>query len=106
VVNDGPLPSGTTRRRVELRLRKPWFAWGARPTVSVDGVGHPAQWGSGTWVLPDDGNVEFAVVCVSRGRRFGAASVRVVAAEAVGAVLEYRAGALPFGAGTLDVRRG
>jgi hypothetical protein len=103
VVTEAPLPSGTTRRRVELRLHRPWFAWGARPTVSVDGVGQPAQWGSGTWVLPDEGSVEFAVFCINRRWRFGAASVRVDAARAAGAVIEYRAGALPVGAGSLVV---
>jgi hypothetical protein len=105
VVTEAPLPSGTTRRRVELRLHRPWFAWGARPTVSVDGVGQPAQWGSGTWALPDDGDVEFTVFCINRGWRFGAASVRVPTASAAGAVIEYRAGALPVGPGTLVVRQ-
>lgn len=104
MVTEAPLPSGTTRRRVGLHLQKPWFAWGARPTVSVDGVGQPAQWGAGTWVLPDEGSVEFAVFCINRSWRFGAASVRVDAASAAGAVLEYRAGALPFGAGSLVLR--
>ncbi|WIB27149.1 hypothetical protein [Curtobacterium sp. MCSS17_015] len=103
-MNPAPLPSGTTRRRVELRLRKPWFAWGARPTVTVDGVGNPAQWGTGTWALPDGRAVEFGVYGINRGWRFGAASVRVEAAAAgAGAVLEYRAGLLPFGRGTLVV---
>lgn len=105
MVTDGPLPSGTTRRRVELRLRKPWFTLGARPTVTVDGVGHPAQWGTGTWVLPDDGAVTFGVFCITRGWRFGAASLRVEAASATGAVLAYRAGVLPVGPGTLVLER-
>jgi hypothetical protein len=105
VVTEAPRPSGTTRRRVELRLHKPWFAWGARPTVGVDGVGQPAQWGSGTWALPDEGSVEFVVVCVNRGWRFGPASVRVQAAEVAGGVIDYRAGALPIGPGTLVVGR-
>jgi hypothetical protein len=104
VVSPAPSPSGTTRRRIELRLRKPWFAWGARPTVTVDGVGHPAQWGSGTWVLPDEGGVEFGVYCINRGWRFGAAAVRVDAA-AEGMRIEYRAGVLPIGPGTLEVTR-
>ncbi|MBM7476367.1 hypothetical protein [Curtobacterium herbarum] len=103
-MTEAPLPSGTTRRRVELRLHEPWFAWGARPTVVVDGVSQPAQWGSGTWALPDAGSVEFAVFGINRRWRFGAASVRVDAAAAAGAVIEYRAGALPFGPGTLVVR--
>ncbi|PZE86567.1 hypothetical protein [Curtobacterium sp. MCBD17_032] len=103
-MNPAPSPSGTTRRRIGLRLRKPWFAWGARPTVTIDGVGHPAQWGSGTWVLPDDGVVEFGVYCINRGWRFGAATVRVDAVDA-GATLEYRAGALPIGPGTIAISR-
>ncbi|PYY36825.1 hypothetical protein DEJ16_02185 [Curtobacterium sp. MCJR17_055] len=105
MVTPAPSPSGTTRRRVELRLRKPWFAWGARPTVTVDGVGHPAQWGSGTWVLPDEGVVEFGVYCINRGWRFGAAAVRVDAATATGGRIDYRAGVVPIGPGRLEVVR-
>jgi hypothetical protein len=100
---ESPLPSGTTRRRVELRLRRPWCTWGARPTVTVDGVGQPAQWGTGTWALGEDGT-ELGVYCYNRAWRFGAAALRVdPAAGGEPLVIEYRAGLLPVGRGTLRI---
>ncbi|WP_284755850.1 hypothetical protein [Curtobacterium sp. ME-Dv--P-122a] len=97
---DTTLPSGTTKRRIELRLVRPMFAWFARPTVTVDGVGHPAQWGTGTWAVPDDGGTVIGVYLFNRAWRFGAASVSVGGATA----LEYRGGLLPVGAGRLVPR--
>ncbi|MBT2501261.1 hypothetical protein J7E22_01780 [Curtobacterium sp. ISL-83] len=97
------MPSGTTKRRVELRLRRPWATWFARPTVTIDGVGHPAQWGTGTWAVPVDGGTEIGVYLYNRVWRFGAASVRVAPGDHDGVVLEYRAGVLPVGAGRLTV---
>ncbi len=80
---------------------KPPFAWGARPTVTVDGVGQPAQWGTGTWAVPDAGGSTIGVYLFNRVWRFGAASV-VVGPTAQ--VVEYRAGLLPFARGRLVVR--
>lgn len=94
-------PSGTTRRRVELRITRPALTWFARPTVTIDGVGHPAQWGTGTWALPDDGSAVLGVYLYNRAWRFGAAS-RTVIADDAGARFEYRAGALPVGDGRLE----
>ena len=98
---DTTLPSGTTKRRIELRLVKPLFAWFARPTVTVDGVGHPAQWGTGTWAVAEDGDTEVGVYCFNRLWRFGTASATVGDADA----LTYRAGVLPVGPGRLTVGR-
>ncbi|WP_281265645.1 hypothetical protein [Curtobacterium sp. 9128] len=95
---DAVLPSGMTRRRVELRIVKPAFAWFARPTVTIDGVGHPAQWGTGTWAVPDEGTTALGVYLFNRAWRFGAASVTVTASDDV---LEYRGGLLPVGPGRL-----
>ncbi|PCN46885.1 hypothetical protein Csp2054_14915 [Curtobacterium sp. 'Ferrero'] len=91
--------SGTTRRRVELRITRPPFTWFARPTVTIDGVGHPAQWGTGTWAVPDEGGTRIGVYLYNRVWRFGAAT-RTVTADDVSLV--YRAGPLPVGAGRLD----
>jgi len=98
---DTPQPSGTTKRRITLDLGRPAITWGARPTVVVDGVGHPAQWGTGTWAVDDDGSTELGVYCFNRLWRFGAASTAVGDADA----FVYRSGALPLGAGRLTARR-
>lgn len=98
---DATQPSGTTRRRIELRLRKPALAWFARPTVVVDGRGHPAQWGTGTWGVSDAGGTEIAVYLYNRVWRFGAASTTVGGGGAAPAVLEYRVGVLPTARGRL-----
>jgi hypothetical protein len=97
---ESTLPSGTTKRRVELRIVRPVVTWWARPTVTIDGVGHPAQWGVGTWALPADGTARIGVYLFNRVWRFGAASVAVSADDA-GSGLEYRAGVLPIGRGEL-----
>lgn len=99
---DSPLPSGTTKRRLELRLVRAPFTWFARPTVTIDGVGQPAQWGTGTWAVPDDGDTVVGVYLYNRVWRFGAVSVTVGRAD----VLEYRAGLLPVGAGRLGPPEG
>ncbi|MCJ1714957.1 hypothetical protein [Curtobacterium sp. VKM Ac-2922] len=100
---DATLPSGTTRRRVELRLVRPLLTWFARPTVTIDGVGHPAQWGDGTWAVPDGGGTVIGVYLYNRAWRFGSASVDVPAA-ADGDAFEYRVGLLPVGSGTIRRR--
>lgn len=98
---DTPQPSGTTRRRITLDVRRPLVTWGARPTVTLDGVGHPAQWGTGTWAVAEDGDTEVGVYCFNRLWRFGTASATVGDADA----LTYRAGVLPVGPGRLTVGR-
>lgn len=100
-------PSGTTKRRVELRITRPPFTWFARPTVTIDGIGHPAQWGIGTWAVPDDGGTVIGVYLYNRVWRFGAAQRTVDARTATDDTDDaddrfvYRAGWLPFGAGRL-----
>ncbi|MDM7891280.1 hypothetical protein [Curtobacterium caseinilyticum] len=98
---DSPQHSGTTRRRITLDLGRPLVTWGARPTVTIDGVGHPAQWGSGTWAVAEDGSTDVGVYCFNRLWRFGAAVATVGDSDA----LTYRAGALPVGSGRLTARR-
>jgi hypothetical protein len=93
-------PSGTTKRRVELRITRPPLTWFARPTVTIDGVGHPAQWGIGTWAVPDDGGTVIGVYLYNRVWRFGSAA-RTVTAEHRDEPFVYRAGWLPFGGGRL-----
>lgn len=98
---DALQPSGTTKRRITLDLGRPLLTWGARPTVTIDGVAHPAQWGTGTWAVAEDGSTRIGVYCFNRLWRFGAASSPVGDADD----LAYRSGALPLGRGRLTTRR-
>jgi hypothetical protein len=95
---DSTLPSGTTRRRVELRITRPLLTWFARPTVTIDGVGQPAQWGVGTWAVPEDTDTVIGVSCYNRAWRWGTATVVVTPADRG---FEYRVGVLPLGPGSL-----
>lgn len=101
---DPTLPSGMTRRRVELRIRRPLVTWFARPTVVVDGVAHPAQWGTGTWAVADEGGTEIGVYLYNRLWRWGAAAVGIGAATAGREVIEYRVGLLPVGGARMTHR--
>ncbi|MGN7190249.1 MULTISPECIES: hypothetical protein [unclassified Curtobacterium] len=98
---DAPQPSGTTKRRVTLTIARPRWTWGARPTVVVDGVGHPAQWGTGTWAVADDGSTDLGVYLYNRAWRWGAAHATV--SSGAPATLTYRAPVLPLGAGSVTV---
>lgn len=88
-------------RRIELTLRRPWFALyaGIRPTLVIGGRGQPTQWGHGTWQVPADEPVTLGVYLFNRGWRFGAAEVTLQPGDAP--TLSYRAPALPFRPGRL-----
>lgn len=83
-------------RRVELTLRRPWFAlyWGIRPTLVIDGRGQPAQWGVGTWQVPSDETARIGVFLFNRVWRFGQAEFALAPHHP--SALSYRAPALPF----------
>ena len=83
-------------RRIELTLRKPWFALygGIRPTLVIGGLGQPAQWGIGTWQVPADGRVIVGVFLFNRVWRFGQAEFALEPHHPP--ALVYRAPALPF----------
>jgi hypothetical protein len=83
-------------RRIELTLRKPWFALYARirPTVVIAGRGQPAQWGIGTWQVPADQTVVLGVFLFNRMWRFGQAEFALQPDD--GPTLLYRAPSLPF----------
>ncbi|UOE44141.1 hypothetical protein [Agromyces larvae] len=94
-----------TTRRIELRMRKPWFAlyWGVKPTVVIDGRGQPTQWGVGTWQVPADETVTIGAYLFNRVWRFGAAEFALAAEHP--ASLEYAAPALPFLPGRIEPAR-
>ncbi|MGZ0711957.1 hypothetical protein ACWPKO_26830 (plasmid) [Coraliomargarita sp. W4R53] len=83
-------------RRIELMMRKPWFALyaGVRPTLVIAGRGQPVQWGLGTWQVPADETVELGVFLFNRVWRFGQADFSLKPGHAPS--IEYRAPALPF----------
>ena len=83
-------------RRIELTLRKPWFALygGIKPTLVIGGRGQPAQWGIGTWQVPADETVVVGVYLFNRMWRFGRAEFALEPHDPP--ALVYRAPALPF----------
>ncbi|MFF2371288.1 hypothetical protein [Agromyces sp. NPDC058110] len=97
------MPDGASNRtrRIELTLHKPWFAlyWGVKPTLVIGGRGQPAQWGRGTWQVPSDEAVQVGVFLFNRAWRYGRAEF--VLEPRHPPALEYRAPAVPFGAGRL-----
>ncbi|GAB3598453.1 hypothetical protein [Microbacterium tumbae] len=90
-----------TTQRVELAMRKPWFALyaGIRPTLVIEGRGQPTQWGLGTWQVPADRTVVLGVFLFNRMWRFGQAEITLEPGQR--GVLVYRAPALPFLRGRL-----
>lgn len=94
--------SGSTRSgRLELVLRRPRLSLnpGVRPTVVVDGLGQPAQWGTGTWQRPI-GDSPLGVYLYNRMWRYGVADA--ILPEYTTRVV-YLAPRLPFGRGRLLV---
>lgn len=89
-------PDESAVRRIELTLRKPWFAIyaGVRPTIVIGGRGQPAQWGVGTWQVPADETVLVGVFLFNRMWRFGEAEFALAPGDRP--ALVYRAPVLPF----------
>ncbi|WP_165068034.1 hypothetical protein [Marisediminicola senii] len=90
--------------RLRLTLRKPRIAlwWNVRPTVVIDGLGHPAQWGTGTWQVTRDrtgaAGASIGVYLFNRVWRFGAAQLDL---DGYPEDVEYVAPVLPFLPGRL-----
>ena len=91
-------------RRIELTLRKPWFAHLAaiRPTLVIAERGQPAQWGIGTWQVPADETVVVGVFLFNRMWRFGRAEFALEPHHPP--ALVYRAPALPFMRGRIRTK--
>jgi hypothetical protein len=80
--------------RLELTLRKPRLGWYPKPTVVIDGRGHPAQWGVGTWQVTTTGSSTASVFLFNRLWKFGEAEFVLGAQQP--ASLVYSAPLLPF----------
>lgn len=86
---------------MSLSLHKPWFGWFPRPTVVIDGRGHPAQWGTGTWQISTEEPTAITVFLFNRLWTYGAAELVLAAGQSP--VLKYSAPWFPFLAGTLAI---
>jgi len=93
---DAVVEADNESRRIELTMRKPWFALyaGIRPTLVIEGRGQPTQWGLGTWQVPSNRTVTLSVFLFNRLWRFGQAEFTLEPDDPP--TLEYRAPALPF----------
>ncbi|MHC5794644.1 hypothetical protein ACVXZ4_00650 [Lacisediminihabitans sp. FW035] len=92
-------PDGS--RRFELTLRRPWFGLVPKPTVVFDGRGNPAQWGTGTWMVPTEGTTVVGVYLFNRLWRFGEAEISLDGRGP--SAVTYSAPWLPFLRGSLRV---
>lgn len=97
-------PTNTTRR-FELTLQKPRLGWYPRPTVVVDGVAQPAQWGTRHWKVPGSETVQISIFVFNRGWKFGEVDFAVEPVEpleaGVARAFVYRAPWLLWGRGRL-----
>lgn len=84
---------------MSLSLRKPWLGWFPKPTVVINGRGHPAQWGTGTWQISSGEPTTVRVLLFNRLWTYGTAEF-VLATEQP-AALVYSAPWLPVPAGKL-----
>lgn len=73
---------------------------GVRPTVVIGDRGQPAQWGVGTWLVPDHEHVDVTVFLFNRLWRFGEAHAVLQPSDSG---LTYRAPLLPVGPGRILV---
>ena len=86
-----------TSRRVTIDLRRPRLRlhFGIRPTIVIDGITQPTQWGAGTWQVDADRDTAIKVFLYVAGITFGRASTTIGERGAT-----YRAPRLPFRPGT------
>lgn len=91
-------PTNTTRR-FELTLHKPWLGWFPKPTVVVDGVAQPAQWGTRNWKVPGADAATVSIFLFNRMWKFGEVNFTVEPGASV--PLVYSAPWLPFLPGKL-----
>ncbi|MEV8145549.1 hypothetical protein [Specibacter sp. NPDC078709] len=84
--------------RFELTLRKPWLGFFPKPTVVIDGVAQPTQWGTRNWKIR--GEVEVSVFLHNRFWTFGRAKFTVESGAT--APLIYSAPWLPFLPGRIE----
>ncbi|MFQ4148354.1 hypothetical protein AAGW05_06605 [Arthrobacter sp. LAPM80] len=90
-------------RHFQLTLRKPWLGWFPKPTVVVDDLAQPTQWGTRSWKVPGADTARVTVFLFNRLWKFGEVTFTVVPGESE--PLEYVAPWLPFLRGRVRVAR-
>ena len=88
-------------RRLEVVLRKPWIGWHPRPTVVFGGRSQPAQWGTGTWQVPNEESASVKVYLYNRLWAYGRAAHVLDPSEVATVRLVYSAPFFPFLGGRL-----
>ncbi|WP_104086374.1 hypothetical protein [Arthrobacter sp. GMC3] len=83
-----------TPPRFQLTLHKPWLGWFPKPTVVVNGVAQPTQWGTRNWKVPGEGAATVTIFLFNRMWKFG--EVTFVAEPGTSSSLVYSAPWLPF----------
>ncbi|WP_343318583.1 hypothetical protein AAFM46_14775 [Arthrobacter sp. TMP15] len=89
-----------TLRRFELTLRKPPLGWFPKPTVVVDGVAQPTQWGTRNWKISGAKSATVRIYLYNRMWKFG--EVNFTVEPNTPAPLVYRAPWLPFLKGKIN----
>lgn len=83
-----------TRPCFQLTLRKPRLGWFPKPTVVVNGVAQPTQWGTRTWKVPGEGAATVGIFLFNRMWKFG--EVAFVVEPNTSPALVYSAPRLPL----------
>jgi hypothetical protein len=86
-------------QRLRLTLHKHAIGWHPKPTIVFADRGYPAQWGTGTWQVPDARPTTIKVYLFNRLWTYGRAEFTID--RAAPGALVYRAPMLPFGKGAL-----
>jgi len=86
-------------RRFQLTLRKPRLGWFPKPTVVVNGMAQPTQWGTRNWKVSGTDAAEVSIFLFNRLWKFG--EVRFTVAPGTQTPLIYSAPRLPVGPGKL-----
>jgi hypothetical protein len=94
-----PLAEPNRPQRLRLTLLKHPIGWHPKPTIVFAGRGYPAQWGTGTWQVPDERPTTIRIYLFNRLWTYGRAEFTIDATTP--GALEYRPPLLPFGKGTL-----
>lgn len=83
-----------TPPRFQLTLRKPWLGVFPKPTVVVNGVAQPTQWGTRNWKVPGEDAASVTIFLFNRMWKFG--EVKFVVEPGTSPSLVYSAPWLPF----------
>jgi hypothetical protein len=94
-----PIAEPDRPQRLRLTLHKHAIGWHPKPTIVFADRGYPAQWGTGTWQVPDARPTTIKVYLFNRLWTYGRAEFTID--RAAPGALVYRAPMLPFGKGAL-----